>query len=81
MFLLFLQQLFPMIKDSAVLMKTIGLLAHKLLLHHQSKPSHPNYLLPLLVLCVSVPWHSSSVQFLFQGLHVTWQDQIQYDKL
>ena len=43
-----------MMAASALLMtKSIGLLALKLLLHHQSKPSHLNPLLPLPVLCVS----------------------------
>jgi hypothetical protein len=62
-----------------VMMKKIGLLGHKLLLHHQSKPGRLNHLLPIPVLFVSVPWHSS-VRFLFPRLYVTWQDQILYEK-
>ncbi len=75
MFLLFWQQLFPMMTINVVLMKKISLLGHKFLLHHQSKQGHLNHLLPLPVLFVSVPWHSS-VRFLFPRLYVTWQDQI-----
>ncbi len=76
----FLQQLFQMMAVRAVLMtKSNGLIVPKLLLHHQSKPSPLNHLLPLPFLCVSVLCRSS-VRILFQRLYVTWQDQIPYEK-
>ncbi len=74
-----LLQLFPMMTVNVLMMKKIGLLGHKLLLHQLSMPGHLNQLLPLPVLCVSVPWHSS-VRFLFPRLYVTWQDQILYEE-
>ena len=58
-----------------VMMKIFGHLGLKHLQHLLSLPGHLTYILPLPVLCVSVPWHSS-VRFLFPRLYVTWQDRI-----
>ena len=59
--------------------KKIGHLGHKHLpgQHLLSMPGHLNHLLPLPVLCVSVPWRSS-VRFLFPRSYVIWQDRILY---
>jgi hypothetical protein len=58
-----------------VMMKMLSHLGHKHLQHLLSMLGRLNHLLPLPVLCVSVPWHSS-VRFLFPRLYVAWQDRI-----
>jgi hypothetical protein len=65
MFLLFLQQFFPMMTVNVILMKNIGLLGHKLLLHHQSKPGHLNHLLPLPNLCVPYAYYMNYLHYIY----------------
>ncbi len=64
-----------MMTVNVVIKTNIGLLDLKHLQHLLAMPDHHLHLLPLPVLCVSVPWHSS-VRFLFPRLYVTWQDRI-----
>ena len=66
---------FPVTVFNVLSFSYICYLSHKHIQHLLSIPGHLNHLLPLPVLCVSVPWHSS-VRFLFPRLYVTWQDRI-----
>ncbi len=69
---------FPVTVFNVLSFSYICYLSHKHIQHLLSIQGHLNHVLrvlPLPVLCVRVPWHSS-VRFLFPRLYVTWQDRI-----